>query len=662
MNTSLRSLARSPWLWMIVLSLVVAAAYLPGLSGGWFFDDYPNIVDNRGVQPGDASIASLTSAALSSPSSEFKRPLASLSFAFNYLASGLNPEPMKATNVVIHLLNGWIAFLLVRLLMAGATRQVTLGDTWRAVIVAFLWMALPINLTAVLYVVQRMESLANLFVLLGLFSYASGRRRMLADGNGNGNGNGCVLAAGGMVLASAVGILAKETAILTPLYALLIEATVFRWKRSPRESRRDGPSRRVIALFIVTLALPLAIGAVVIVPRLLADATWAPRPFTLSERLFTECRIVASYLRWTLLPSPGGLSFYHDDLKVSTGWLAPWTTLASAMLLAALAIFAIAIRRRLPLVALGIGFFFACHLLTATIIPLELVYEHRNYFASLGIIIVLVTLLAGGGNPDRIHDEAVRPRAALLVIASFAWLSFTAFTAYKWGGDPLRLPTELAVRGPMSPRAQYGLGRVYVIATGYKPDSPYLEPAYKVLEKSASLPRSSTLSEQALIFLNARMHLPIKDEWWASMRKKLEIGPVAIEDESAIMSLAACKMSGECDLDPQRVLELYVTALSHDNPHARLIGAYSDFAWTALQDQKLGYDMAKLAAQTEPNEPAYHITAARQALALNDLPTARLQIAALERLNVGGRLSSTLSPLRSTLANKEHDAAPVEAR
>jgi len=65
--------------------------YWPGLSGSFIFDDYPNIVDNSGVQPHDASLPSLVRATLSSPASEFKRPLASLSFAANYLATGLDP-------------------------------------------------------------------------------------------------------------------------------------------------------------------------------------------------------------------------------------------------------------------------------------------------------------------------------------------------------------------------------------------------------------------------------------------------------------------------------------------------------------------------------------------------------------------------------------------
>ena len=48
-----------------------------------------------------------------------------------------------------------------------------------ALIVSAAWMLLPINLMAVLYVVQRMESLCQVFVLAGLWAYLHGRRMML---------------------------------------------------------------------------------------------------------------------------------------------------------------------------------------------------------------------------------------------------------------------------------------------------------------------------------------------------------------------------------------------------------------------------------------------------------------------------------------------------
>jgi protein O-mannosyl-transferase len=99
---------------------ITTLVYWPGLYGGWLFDDNPNIVDNQGVQPHDASLASLVGAALSSPASDFKRPLASLSFAVNYLADGLNPFGWKLTNLVIHLFNGMLVFLLARMLLIAA--------------------------------------------------------------------------------------------------------------------------------------------------------------------------------------------------------------------------------------------------------------------------------------------------------------------------------------------------------------------------------------------------------------------------------------------------------------------------------------------------------------------------------------------------------------
>ena len=45
------------------------------------------------------------------------------------------------------------------------------------------------------------------------------------------------------------------------------------------------------------------------------------------------------------------------------------------------------LRRRAPLIALGIAFFFAAHLMESTIFPLEIMFEHRNYLASYGVFL-----------------------------------------------------------------------------------------------------------------------------------------------------------------------------------------------------------------------------------------------------------------------------------
>jgi hypothetical protein len=735
-RSSSRNQRTSWWLLLAAFALTITV-YWPGLSGGFLFDDYPNIVENHGVQPPNASFSSLVGAALSSPSSEFKRPLASLSFAANYLATGLNPYWMKLTNLVIHLLNGLLVFLLARSLLlidstsptskahptpvgaavgaASAAMPLRSGDTGaeenqtqsiaaeaaptkaavygaavkRAGVVAALiaagWMLLPINLTGVLYVVQRMESMANLFVLLGLIGYVAGRRRMLGldaslssthsparSGELNLESSstitrGFITCLASIILFTSVGVLAKETAVMLPLYAVLIEWMLFLFRT--RTGTRDY---RVVGMFTVLLLLPMILGLIWLLPQVFNPDYWSTRDFGLRTRLLSESRIVVDYIHWTLLPTPDALSFYHDDFRISTGLLKPWTTIASIVFLGALATLMIWLRQRRPLVALGIALFLGCQLLTGTILPLELIYEHRNYFASFGLLLAIVPLLAAPSSADatphatQINSDVATPgipgdaapaanalpmalpRYVLLAGLMLCWATLTALTAYAWG-SPLRLAEDLAGRAPQSPRAEYELGRTYIIYSHYDPASPFTKLAYVPLEKAAALPESSILPEQALIFMNSRMHLPLKDAWWDSMISKLKSRRSTVQDESSLGALTQCDREHRCDLPKNRMIEAYMAALSHPDPSARLLAMYGDYAWNVLDDHDLGGRMTADAVKAAPNEPAYRITLARMFAAQGRNAEVRQQILALHELNIGGRLNSDIATLRALM-------------
>lgn len=621
--------------WPLYLGMLLAACvYWPGLSGGWLFDDYPNIVDNHGVHPNHASVASLTAAALSSPASEFKRPLSSLTFAANYLASGLDPFWMKATNLAIHLLNGLLAFALSRRLIRCARRgpDEAQNEIMIAGVIAAAWLLLPINLTAVLYVVQRMESLANLFVLTGLLGYVTGRQRMLAGDVHR----GLATSAGSLVAATVIGLTAKETAVMLPLYAALTEWFLFHFRD------RDGRiSRSVAALFGITLVLPMIAGLAWLLPDLLRADTWAARDFTMGTRLLSEARIIVDYVVWILIPTPGSLTFYHDDFTASSGVFQPWTTLPSILLLTSLIWLSIGLRRRAPLASLGIALYLGCHVLTGTILPLELIYEHRNYFASFGLLLGLIPPLLA--LPPTTTFAWVRN--TLLGALMIWWVALTASTSFAWG-DPLRLAKELAARGPNSPRAQYELGRTYIIDSHYDPQSRFAQLAYAPLERAMDMPSSSILPEQALIFMNARMHLPLKGAWWTSMIAKLAARRPGIQDESSLEALVNCTRSGSCDLPKDRMTEAFDAAMSHPGPSARLMAIYGDYAWNELGNYARGLRLLQSAAQESPNEPAYLITLVRMLATQGNREEAERAIARLQRLNVGGRLDGTLKKLR----------------
>jgi len=528
--------------------------------------------------------------------------------------------------------------------------------------------------------------MANLFVLLGLIGYVAGRRRMLqavlandddiAHGRHSSTLRGLMLCVFSITVLTAVGILAKETAVMLPLYALLIEWMLFHFK-TPTGTR----DWRIFALFLLVLVLPAVFGLAWLLPSILKPETWAARDFTLRTRLLSEARIVADYIRWTLLPTPHALSFYHDDFHISTGLLTPWTTLGDIALLAGLTALMMWLRLRRPLVALGIALFFGCQLLTGTIIPLELIYEHRNYFASFGLLLAIVPLLAAPGKysvaangtsrktlpgPSRARalmqpeegldqqDERAGisalpmalPRYTLLTGLMLCWTVLTALTAHAWG-NPLRLAEDLAARAPQSPRAQYELGRTYIIYSRYDPASPFTRLAYAPLEKAASLPGSSILPEQALIFMNARMHLPLKDAWWVNLNAKLKAHKPTVQDESSLAALTQCAHEHHCDLPQDRMLDAFLMALTHPDPDARLLSDFSDYAWNVLNDRTLGQRTIEQAVLSDPDEPAYHVTLIKMLAAQGQMDQARNALRQLQSLNFGGRLDAQLAELRA---------------
>jgi protein O-mannosyl-transferase len=634
----LRRLAASPLSWLLAGLLLTTAIYAPGVDGAWVFDDYPNIVDNAAVKPATASLGSLVNAAMSSPASEFKRPLASLSFALNYLATGMEPGPMKATNIAFHLLNGLAAYaFLAALFTAMGTARLTARRY--AAVLAVAWMVLPIQLTAVLYVVQRMESMANLAVLLGLWGYLSGRMRMRRASGG------FVLALLSIGVGTVLGLLAKETAVLLPLYAALIEIFVFRGRRT--EEATSPIDRRIVGMFVIGLVLPLVIGMGWLLPQVLDAKRWETRDFTLGTRLLTEARVLVDYIGWTLTPTPRSLSFYHDDFVVSSGLLSPPTTLISLAFLAAWAAAIFLLRRRLPLVALGMALYLAGHVMTATVIPLELVYEHRNYFASLGLLIALAgcALAIGRQRPQR-HGLA----GFVACVAIVFWSGLTWVTAQAWG-SPLGLAAELAHRGPESPRAQYELGRTYIIYGAYDPSSPLTAKAYAPLEKAASLPKASILPEQALIFMNSRMGKPVKDAWWESIDRKLAAHPASVQDESSLGALGSCLREKNCQFPPEKLTAAFLAALSHERASPRLKAMYADFAWNSLDDRRLAIEVQREVVEGAPSEVAYHIGLARMCIATGDHPCAQDQLRWMRNANLGGRFTADITALENRLAS-----------
>jgi len=626
----------------------VVAVYWPGLGGGFIFDDFPNIVSNQALHVTFASgWRAWLAAVMSSPASELQRPLAMATFALNVALMGVDPYWMKLTNVGIHALNAWLVYGLVARLLQAA-RLPSDGNPVRrqriALWVAAAWALNPINLMAVLFIVQRMESLSHTFVFAGLWLYMIGRDRL---GEG---ARGWAILVGGLVAGTLLGTLAKESAVLLPVYALLVEWALLGFLH---QGKRD---RRLLVVFVLLLVVPGLAGMAWKAPALLSPSAWAWRAFGPVERLLTEGRVLLDYLRWTLLPNLNQLSLYHDDYVVSHGLMSPPSTLFAWLALAALAGVALWLRGRRPLMALGIVWFFAAHVLTATIIPLELVYEHRNYFASLGVCLALADLLLC--LPDASQWRRAGQLTAVAMLAIYAGI--TALRAHQWG-DPLRSVTIEASKHPGSPRATYDLARSLIILTDYQRTSPYLQPAITAVEQAMVVPDASPLPEQAAIMLAARTGLPIPDAWWHGLQDKLRRRPIGPQEWSSLAGLVDCEIAYHCDL-PMTQMDASFNAAFQHGPNPELFNIYGNYVLNVRHDPTEALRLWRRSATLAPTVVQYQETLARMLIATGSLDEAQGRIQVVRSIGRWGQNAQAADTLQVSLDAARAQAQPPAAR
>ena len=141
--------------------------------------------------------------------------------------------------------------------------------------------------------------------------------------------------------------------------------------------------------------------------------------------------------------------------------LNPVSTLLSLAVLGALFGLAIWWRRKWPLVALGILWFFAGHSLEAGPLSLELYFDHRNYLPLLGPIIAVVSLVPA--LPGQVKRYA--PVILLLFLCFQAFLTWQS--AKLWANENLMMTVAL-IDHPESLRARQHAANRSVMAGRYE--------------------------------------------------------------------------------------------------------------------------------------------------------------------------------------------------
>jgi len=436
---------------LVVVALIglTVFVYSPGLHGLFVFDSVERVVRNDSLQISSISAEQLLGAAYAGQVNYPERGLAYTSLALNYYLSGqrFDPFTFKLTNLIIHILNGLLVVIFARMIMGrwwGLGILVSRRDPpTYALILAFIaaciWVLHPIQLTSVLYVVQRMTSLAATWVLAGAILFIFARSRLQ-----QGRSHALALMYGSVVVCTGAGFLCKENALLLPAFIAVLELFLF-----DRRALAPAHKRQLMLYFGLTLLLPMLVGVATI---LTSAELSVDRDFDMLQRVLTQARVLFFYLGLLIVPNIRRFGLYHDDIIASAGILDPWTTLVAVVAWIVVIIFAVwGGRRRAPW-AFAVCWFVVGHAMESTILPLELVHEHRNYVPSVGIWVALAYYSGAAWNgPGRL--------GTVVLPAMFAWVLVLTLTSHmradSWR-SPGVLMEALARNHPESYRSASG--------------------------------------------------------------------------------------------------------------------------------------------------------------------------------------------------------------
>jgi hypothetical protein len=585
---------RKQILLLLILVGSITLAFWPALRGGFIFDDYPVFAENPAIHVTSWHWQEWQRVWAWSRIN-IERPIAMLSYALNYAVAG-STWSFKATNLGIHLFNSVLLMLLThRLLLAGwapvkstdAEHQRDIARYW-AIGVATLWAIHPLQVSTVMYVVQRMELLGFAFVLMALLAYWRARQRQI-------QGQRAWPWLGACAGLTILGYYAKETAVLVPGYALLLELTLLHFAAHKASIRRAWKITSIAGGLLAALVFTFYL-----LPHYTTEAAYAVRNFNAWQRELTQLRALPLYLGWILLPLPKLLHFYYDNYVASEDLLHPLTTLGGGMLLLGLVVVALAVHKRRPLLALGIGWFFVAHSLTSAPLPLELVFEHRNYPALFGVVLALADLLQLASL--RLNSRVVVLIAGILVL-NFGLLTFIRSSIW---GDRLLLTQSLAEDNPDSARAAYDLARRYMFMAHNSPDSPFYSLSIKELRRATTLLDASPLAEEALILVDADHHdQEDVSALWESLLNKLQNQPLGPEAYQALDKLTTERLNGKAAIDAQQLSRAYQITIERNPTRASLHASYAELAATVLNDQALAIQHWQQAQRLDKDVAGY---------------------------------------------------------
>jgi Flp pilus assembly protein TadD len=483
-----------PYILAFLIVLMIISSYSNTFTSPPYLDDFHSFIQEKAFYLDSVSVSSLQS--LSQTEFGWARFLPVVTLALNLSLGYGNLIYFHAVNLLIHLLAFFAVFWLVRQVLAavksgGAEAPLYELAGFFPLCVAAIWALTPVQTSAVTYLVQRMASMQALFFTLSVAGFIKAR---LLSGK---KARSAIVFYFLCALSAVCSFFSKENSAVLPVALALTDIWFFdsAWlKKAWTMCRKTGWKVRIAAIAVLLSCSFYAFTAVL--PKLLGG--YAFRDFNLVERLLTEGRVVVWYMSILLWPDPGRLSMEHE-IEISTSLFSPVTTLPALLLIGALILLAIRLRRRFPVVTFGIAWFFLNLVIESTIIPLELVFEHRLYLPSMGFYLSVAALFAilFRKVSKRLPATEFAKAAGSLLLIGAACLALLTFIRNGVWENTFTIHYDAVEKAPDSPRANANFANTLCQIGQYEEAVKYAE---KALELGRKGREAGALAQNALNF------------------------------------------------------------------------------------------------------------------------------------------------------------------
>ena len=483
-----------PYILAFLIVLMIISSYSNTFTSPPYLDDFHSFVQEKALYLDSVSASSLLP--LFKTEFGWERFLPMVTLALNLSLGGGNLVYFHAVNLLIHLLAFFAVFWLIRQVLAAVKsggEEAPLHEMagFFPLCAAAMWALSPVQTSAVTYLVQRMASMQALFFTLSTACFIKAR---LLSGKKQ---RSAIVFYFLCALSALCSFFSKENSAVLPVALALTDIWFFdsAWlKKAWAACRKTGWKVRTAAIAVLLSCSFYAFTAVL--PRILSS--YAFRDFTLVERLLTEGRVVVWYMSLLLWPNPARLSMEHE-IEISTSLISPVTTLPALLLIGALILLAIRSRRRFPVVTFGIAWFFLNLVIESTIIPLELVFEHRVYLPSMGFYLSAAALFAilFRKVSKRLPATEFAKAAGSLLLIGAACLALLTFIRNGVWENTVSIHYDAVVKAPDSPRANANFANRLCEIGRYEEAVKYAE---KALELGRKGREAGALAQNALNF------------------------------------------------------------------------------------------------------------------------------------------------------------------